>query len=35
MFPEESYRGASAYLEGERVSKTSCIMTEGIRIIFV
>ena len=30
MFPEGSDRGAIFYLEGERVLKSRCIMTEGI-----
>ena len=31
MFPEGSDRGAASYMEGERVPKSRCIMTERIQ----
>ena len=30
MFPEASDRAATSYLEGEKVPKCRCIMTDGI-----
>ena len=35
MFHEGTDRGAISYLEGERVPKGRCVMTEGIRKIFM
>ena len=35
MFPERNDREAIFYLEGERVPKSRCVMTEGIRKMFV
>ena len=34
MFPEGNDRGALSNIEGERVPKSRCIMTEGIRKMF-
>ena len=35
MSPEGSDRGVISYLEGERVPKSRCIMTEGSGKVFV
>ena len=34
MFPERCDRGAISYLEGERVPKNWCVVTERIRKVF-